>query len=102
MLAVLFTLAGVWVVLMAFRGVRIDESGVTLRYCIKRRHLPLAEVVGFGVAEFRNLMANAASMRSFSSATAARCLLRVWSRQCRSCVPHARMPSRQPVTDFVR
>ena len=49
-----FALAGLWMVLMALRGVRIEQSGVTLRYCIKRRFLPLNTVVGFGVAEVRN------------------------------------------------
>lgn len=48
------TLAAVWLGLMAARGVRIDGSGIVLRYCIKRRRPSLDSVRCFRMAEVRN------------------------------------------------
>lgn len=48
------TLAAVWLSLIAARGVRIDGSGIVLRYCIKRRRLSLDSVRCFRMAEVRN------------------------------------------------
>ncbi len=52
--ALLMGAVAVWSLLAARRGVRPDQDGVLLRYMVRRRFVPWAEVAHFGLVERRN------------------------------------------------